>query len=542
MWFIRTRLFDGAGEPRDNQSFRVEDGRITALCADGDRPVPADGEVVHDLAGATVLPGLLDVHTHPAFLSSLVDSVMVLPPAVGSIIGLIETMRSHPRLGQGEDVWIEGFGFDESAYPEGRQPNRHDLDQISTIQPVFVRRCDGHSAVCNTRALELAGITAQTPDPPGAAHGRDENGHPDGRLIEVAATDSVHGLIPDADKAERIRRVARLSEHFAQRGIVGVGDLLATMIPDPLATFRAAEQLAPLPQVGLYYGWDHIKGEPPRLSDADRTGRIRIAGVKLFMDGSYSNRTAWNHDSYPGSRDHGMRTVSDDELRAACDWARENGVQVAVHAMGDAALDHVINMFADDEPWLGETPSIRLDHSTLFSQERIDRINAARMSFAVVSHTIFFFAEYGAYEHNLSPAQFEIAYPIRSFYEGVPATALSSDTPATAWSDADDVFVSLKTAVVRRSHTGADIGQDQAVTVTQGLELYTSRAASTMALDGLGRIAEGAEASFVVLDKDVFTIEPDDLDTVGIAQTWLAGQRIHPSPSADSPHDQRQTR
>lgn len=110
----------------------------------------------------------------------------------------------------------------------------------------------------------------------------------------------------------------------------------------------------------------------------------------------------------------------------------------------------------------------------------------------------------------------------------MPHTALSSDTPATAWADADNIFVSTKAAVVRRSHTGADIGQAEAVSVTQALELYTSRAAGTMPFEEpVGRIRVGAEASFVVLDADVFTIDPDRLDTVGVAQTWLAGECVH---------------
>ena len=113
---------------------------------------------------------------------------------------------------------------------------------------------------------------------------------------------------------------------------------------------------------------------------------MKIAGLKLFMDGAYSNRTAWTEDAYPGSHDHGMHTLTDDDLRAAVNWARRNHIQVAVHAMGDRALNHVLDMFADEEPWMGELPSIRLDHATLFSGAMIDRMNAARMSFAVVSH------------------------------------------------------------------------------------------------------------------------------------------------------------
>ena len=105
----------------------------------------------------------------------------------------------------------------------------------------------------------------------------------------------------------------------------------------------------------------------PDLTDGDRAGRMKVAGLKLFMDGAYSNRTAWTEDPYPGSNDHGMHTLTDDDLHAAVSWARRNRVQVAVHAMGDRALNQVIDMFGDEEPWMGQLPSIRLDHATLFS-------------------------------------------------------------------------------------------------------------------------------------------------------------------------------
>ena len=561
MWFIGGQVFTGEGDRPQPLAVRFVGDRIDQVCLDGTQPPPDPGGDVVDLAGATVLPGLLDVHTHPAFMSELVDAVSLLPPEVDSIESLVARLRSsgqasdagwtdesseeraseegsprqeragsaaRPESSSGRnDGWIEGYGFDESGYPEGRQPTRHDLDRVSATQPVFARRCDGHTAVCNTVALELAGITAETPDPPGAAYGRDASGMPDGRLIEVAAVERVHGLIPVPDEKERVTRMARLARHFAERGLVGLGDLFATMVPDPLRTFRAAARLGPFPQVGLYLGWEHIKADPPTLTDDDRTGRIHIAGCKLLMDGAYSNRTAWTHDPYPDSCDHGIPTTTVEELRAAGAWARSNGVQVAVHAMGDAALDAVIDTFADEDPWLDDVPSVRLEHATLFSPERIARVEAARMRFAVVSHTIFLFAEYGSYESNLSPAQFAIAYPIRSFHEGLRATALSSDSPATAWEAANDVFVSVQAAVERRSHTGADIGQSEAVSVAQALELYTSRAAQCMRLPGLGRIAEGAEASLVVLDRDIFGMPPEQLAQTRVAQTWMAGSKVY---------------
>lgn len=536
------KVFTGEGEDDFASAFRIAAGRFVWVGTESDAPAPGPGEEVLDLGGATVLPGLLDVHTHPAMMAGLVDSVLVLPPAVSSIEELIATLRTSSRLGAGPDVWVDAFGYDESRYPEGRPPTRQDLDRVTQTQPLVVRRCDAHSAVVNTLALRLAGITRDTPDPVGAEIGRDADGEPDGRLLEMGAMELVTHLRPTPDRSRWVDRVSRLGRHFRDLGIVAVGDLLATVAPEPLATFREAAGRAWLPRVGLYPLWADISADPPVLTDADRTSDIFIAGCKVLMDGAYSNATAWTHEPYPGSCDHGIRTTSPEDLRAAVAWARNNGVQLACHAMGDAAIDAVIDEFADEAGWLGDVPSIRIEHATLFSPERIARVRDARMDFAVVSHTIFFHAEYEAYERNLFAAQLEQAYPIRSFHEQIPRTALSSDAPATAHAEADNVFVSVQAAVTRRAWNGADFGQAEAVTVPQALLLYTSRAASCMRLPGLGRIADGYEATFVVLDRDVFSQAPDKISATRVDQMWVRGglvQAAAPSTSTLSAHQEQ---
>ncbi len=184
-------------------------------------------------------------------------------------------------------------------------------------------------------------------------------------------------------------------------------------------------------------------------------------------------------------------------------------------------------MFGDEEPWLSDRPSIRLEHATLVSRELIAKINQARMSFAIVTHTIFFFAEYEAYRRNLHPHQAHLAYPLRALYDALPLLALSSDCPATAWDDADNVFVSVMAAVQRRSHSGGDIGQMSAITVPQALLLYTGRARQVADLGPVGIIAPGFEGSFVVLDRDVFTIPAQEIGQVRVAETWLGGEQVY---------------
>lgn len=513
--FVHGKVFTGLGEQDFASAFRIADGEFVWV---GDQ-AEVRGEPAVDLGGRTVLPGLLDVHTHPAVMVTLADTVDCLPPTVTSLTQLLGRLRAHPNLGAGPDHWITGNGYDDAKFPEGRPPTARELDQVSATQPILVWRCDGHSAVCNTRALELAGVTAATPDPPGARFERDEAGAPNGVLTELEAVHAVAAVIPAAGHHEQVERLAGLNDHFLSRGIVGLCDLLATALPDPLATFRAAGLR---PRCTLYYAWD--AGKPlPDLTGGDRSGRVRFGGLKVFMDGAYSNRTAWVDDPYPGSCEHGLRTLSDEDARAAVDWARRNQVQVAFHAMGDRALQQVIDLFGDSEPWLADRPSIRLEHATLVSAELIERINRARMSFAIATHTIFLFAEYDSYRRNLSAEQARIAYPIKSLYDAITPAALSSDCPATAWSDADNVFVSIKAAVLRRAHNGADIGQASAITVPQALLLYTGRAREIAELGPVGLIAPRHEGSFVVLDRDIFTVPAEEIDQVQVSETWISG-------------------
>ena len=520
--FVNGKVFTGRSEDDFITSFRVSAGRFTST---------GDSTSVVDLGGRTVLPGLLDVHTHPAMMSILTGTVSCLPPSVTSLDGLLDRLRTHPNRGGDPSEWIVGYGYDESRYPHKRHPTARELDLVSTTQPVYVQRCDGHSGACNTRALELAGLTRETPDPPGARFERDAAGELTGVLTELAACDALDAARPTPSFDERVRNLALLNDHFVARGIVAVGDMLATLLSDSLTTFRSAAHGGLRPQCALYYAWDELvtRGAPD-LTDDDRTGRIKIAGVKLFMDGAHSNRTAWVDEPYRDSHEHGMRLTSDEQARAGVDWARRNGVQAAIHAMGDAAITRVLDLFGDDEPWLADRPSIRIEHSSLASAAMIARVAAARMSIAMVSHTIFYFAEHDSYAHNLSAAQALIAYPIKSYYAALPYTALASDCPATAWDDADNVFVSVKAAVTRRAYNGADIGQHEAITVPQAVLLYTGRARAVAPFDGLGLIDDGYEASFVVLDRDIFTVPVESIDEVQVAQTWIAGEQVYALP------------
>lgn len=519
--FTNATVFTGASETAFASAFRITDGVIDWV---GDAADVA-GEASTDLGGRTVLPGLIDSHTHPALIAGTAAAAECFPPAVTSPDDLVAVLRAHAESVTAPDAWILGRGFDDTKFPGGLMPTAADLDRVSTDRPVLVWRCDAHSAVCNTKALQIAGITAATVDPDGARFERDADGTPNGVLTEIAAVGEVAAFIPTPTRDDQIAALLAIGDELASRGIVAVCDLLSTRIDDPLGTFRAAAERGLRTRVALYPGWDPA-APLADLGPGDRDGQIRVGGVKVVLDGAYSNRTAWVHEPYPESCDHGLRLVDDADVLAAGEWARRNGVQLAVHAMGDRALDWVVELFADQEPWLDGIPSVRIEHATIVSDDYLARLRTARMTFGIATHTVFFFAEYDGYEKALRAEQVTDAYPIARLYAGLEPLALSSDRPATAWSGADDVMLSVEAAVRRRTYNGIDFGPEAAITVAQALLLYTGRARLLSSLEGVGLLAPGFDGSFAVLERDVFTVPADEIAAVRVAETWIRGERV----------------
>jgi len=256
----------------------------------------------------------------------------------------------------------------------------------------------------------------------------------------------------------------------------------------------------------------------------------KIAGIKLFADGSISGKTAWCSCAYKHTGSlFGMSLLSSAALAQAYEWSVANGAQMAVHAMGDAALQLVIDFFADKKPWLpAGVPSVRLEHATLLKPAQIAQMNAMPMQWGVATQIIFMFAEYEAYTENLVASEFEQSYALKTFYEEIDHIALSSDAPATTWADPDNVFISIQAAVQRRAYNGAPIVDSQALNVPQALLLYTARAASLSPFEGrLGQIAPGFEASFAVLDRDIFTVPVADIGSLRVLETWIAGEQVY---------------
>ncbi|HET6563462.1 MAG TPA: amidohydrolase [Marmoricola sp.] len=518
------RIFTGTAPDAFAEAFLVEDGRVTWVGAARDAP---ETDRTENLEGGLVLPGLIDTHTHPTWIARIVDAVACGAPAVTSIDELVEALRGHQKLGiDGE--WVDGWGYDEAQLAERRTPTRDDLDRVSTTQPVHVLRSDAHSGVCNTRALEIAGITRDTPDPPGASFGRHPDGTPNGVLTEVAANHAVMRHMRSPGFEADVDALVRVSTHLAERGIVAVTDMAC--VPgsyEQLDLYREAARRGFKQNVRVFYVFDALRDRPVKAPTGEQ-GQVAVGGVKLFLDGSVSNRTAWMRTPFRGSAtEHGFRTASPEEVAAAAAYSREHRIQLAVHAMGDRALQEVVDVLGEEEPWLDTVPSVRVEHATVLDADLVARMAGARMAFGVATNVDFLFAEHGSYAANLTGEQLARCYPVRTLYDGLGPAALSSDCPATTWPDPDDPFMSIQAAVTRRAHDGSEMNAVQAVTVGEALMLYTGRARLVTDLGDVGRIVPGAEASFVTVDRDLFEVGPSTIIDSAVTGTWIRGEQVY---------------
>jgi len=277
----------------------------------------------------------------------------------------------------------------------------------------------------------------------------------------------------------------------------------------------------------LYYMWGDLEKSPIlNKENTDRTKPIHIGGIKLFADGSVSGRTAWVNPSFLGDDDtQGISTTSSEELLAAAKMAKEHGIQVVVHAMGEQAIDQIVNTFAHVDNWIDGAPSVRIEHAAMPTKHALEI--ASKKGFAFVPQPVFLYAEIESYHNNLGIERTKTTYPVKTMLEGGIQVAFSSDAPATAWADPVDPFVGIQSAVTRIAYNGADTGQSERVSIATAIELYTRCAQEVTRIPDVGQLKVGYHADFIVLDQDILEVPVEKIAQVKVENTYLGGRLVY---------------
>ncbi|MDQ3442658.1 MAG: amidohydrolase, partial [Chloroflexota bacterium] len=329
-----------------------------------------------DLKGRLATPGLNDAHAHIMMTGFAQSEIPLAAPAVSSI-AQITSLVAERAAATADGDWIIGQGYDQATLDEGRHPTRYDLDAVAPHQPVLLWRSCHHIAVANSRALELAGIIAGTPDPDDGTIDRDERGEPTGVLRE-----SVTGLVTDVrpapsdlDLAEALRLGGL---EFRRNGFTSATEA-GIRLPEQLRAYQRLWRAGDLPlRTYLMMIIDDTLDELAALGIQTGLGDdwLTIGPAKLFSDGSIGGRTARTRAPYEGDPDnYGIWMISPEEIEQRVIRAHNAGFQVGIHAIGDAAIEAVLDAYAAAQ---AQNPRAdarhRIEHCSLLDEGLLDRI------------------------------------------------------------------------------------------------------------------------------------------------------------------------
>ncbi|WP_026694273.1 amidohydrolase [Peribacillus kribbensis] len=519
--FVNGKIFTSDPLMPYADSMVVENERIKWIGPFSELPA-AYGECI-DLGGRRVLPGFIDAHMHAEMLAENLSQIPCTPPAVSSIREL-QIKLKESAISREAGSWILGWGYDEEKMEEKRMPDRWDLDKACPDQPVMIMRSCVHVCIVNSFALSLAGIGQQiNGDPEGGRIDRDERGIPTGVLREEAAISLVRKHLPQRSQEEKAQTLAELSSLLASYGITSVTEMMAD--GGSYDRFLAGRRKGFKQKAVLYCMWDSLRARPVSPEQTNAGNHLFIAGVKLFADGSITGRTAWVDPPYLDSSENGICIINKEEITAACRYARKHNLQVSTHAMGEMAIRMALDVFAGEYPWIPDSPTFRMEHASLVQPSDLELASSRQI--ALLPQPVFIFAEIEGYISSIGIERTRKSYPIRSMLDkGIPV-CISSDAPATAWSEPYNPFIGIKAAVTRTSWNGTDTGQEQRISLIEAVWLYTRKAAEIARLPSTGCLKSGNFADFIVLDKDIFDVPLTEVDSVKVEMTYINGEKVY---------------
>lgn len=475
------------------------------------------------LRGALVTPGLGDAHVH--FLSGGFQLASVDLRNARSPEQFIAALRAYAAtLRPGE--WILGGDWDHEAWEGAPLPQRGWIDSVTPNNPVFVSRLDGHMALANSRALALAGVSARTRDVAGGTIVRDARGEPTG-ILKDETMNPVWAVVPDPSPAQADSAIARATRWAASKGVTSVGAVSASWL-EVAALRRARDAGRLMTRVNVYVplgAWAAVADTVRVRGRGD--GMLRLDGVKGFVDGSLGSTTALFFEPYldePGSR--GLLVTPVDSLRAWIGAADSAGLQVAVHAIGERANAMLLDIFDSVATAHGPRDRrFRIEHAQHLRPAEIVRF--AKIG-VIASMQPYHVADDGRWAgKRIGAERIKTTYAFRTLLDADARLAFGSD-----WTVAPlDPILGIKAAVTRQTLDGKNPDgwvPAQKVSVEEALRAYTSGVAYALYADvRRGSIKPGGLADLVVLDRDLFTIGPEGIDSTQIVATVLGGRVVY---------------
>ncbi len=510
------------------EALAVSQGRILAVGsrAEIERYRDPATEVI-DLEGATVLPGLIDAHAHMAGLGSYALGRLDLHGArsFDDVIAAVRARVARARAGE----WILGGRWDHESWPDRRLPTHTRLSEVSPQNPVWLTRVDGHAGIANAAAMKRAGITRETPDPPGGDIVRDEHGEPTGVFLDNAM--SLIERVIDQPPVDFAQLVLEAQKICLSVGLTGVHD--AGVSPAEIEVYRRleAEGKLKLRIYAMVNGQQAI--EYFRTHEPYRGAHLVVRSCKLYADGAMGSRGAWLLEPYSdrplndqGQPNVGLNVMEPEFIAQVAADAVRRGYQVCTHAIGDRANREVLEIYAralrgrerSDHRW-------RIEHAQLVSLADIPRF--ARLGVIASMQPTHCTSDMRWLYARIGRERARGAYAWAKLLRSGAVLALGSDFPV----ESPNPFYGLYAAVTRQDRNGQPPGGFQpqdCLTRTEALRGFALGAAyAAFEEDRLGSLTPGKFADFIVIDRDVMTCEAAKIDDAVVLRTVIGGQTVY---------------
>lgn len=520
---------DESGKIDRFEALWIDDGgRIKQVLDRGDKR-PARVQYKLDGKGRVLMPGLIDAHLHVmglglAALTLDLSDTTSLDQALAKIAAFARDNPQRP--------WIIGRGWNQEKWGLGRFPTAADLDRVVGDRPVWLERVDGHAGWANSAAMKAAGVGSGVANPPGGRVERVGKSMVPAGVFVDAATELVGKAVPAPRPVDRDNALLEAQQILHRFGITAAADM-GTSIED-WQTFRRAGDTGRLSLRIMAYaaGADAMtliagSGPTPWLYD----DRLRLNGVKLYLDGALGSRGAWLKRPYaddPGNT--GLPLMSQSQLRNTLVRAALGNFQIAVHAIGDAADAEILDAFAEVAQSFKGDRRWRIEHAQIVDPADIAKFGGSGIiaSMQPVHQT----SDRSMAEARLGPARLAGAYAWKSVARAGAPLAFGSDAPV----ESPDPFAGLAAAITRTDARGEPFGgwlPAERVTREEALAAFTSTAAfAGFAEKRFGRLVVGERADFLLVDRDPMLAAPAELRATRVLETWVGGARVYAAPAS----------
>ena len=497
----------------------TENGRILALGQPELLRSSVPEARLFDLQGHTLMPAFIDAHSH--FTQVAMGFAQVSLSGVDSDAEIERRIKKHiaeNNIRPGE--WIQAKDYDNNLMPSGENPSLSRLDAMAPDNPLVIQHKSGHMGLFNSKALELAGIVPGTPDPEGGHIGDDEN-ELTGYLEENAYFNAAKTVpMPGPDKL--LALFERAQQEYLSHGIATVQEGMLVMEMLPLYELLIDSDILKIdlnvyPDVQTFYP---AKEKFPQ-SFKKYHRHVKIAGVKIFLDGSPQGKTAWMQTPYAGEKDYcGYGTLSDAQVKEAMELAAQNQVQLLAHCNGDAAAEQFLRCLEDSER---EYPVLRtlspvMIHAQFLRPDQMERMKKLGAAASFFAAHVYHWGDVHIKNFGFDRAK-SISAAASAIKYGLPFT-FHQDAPVIS----PDMLETVWCAVNRITKGGVLLGEDEKISAADALRAVTISAAGQYGEKAeKGSIALDKRADFVVLDSDPLSVQPDEIREIRVLKTILAG-------------------